>query len=416
MPGINQFNISDVSKEEQDVLDEVFLGAGLRYRRIGGIDTRLADIAAKVLPILKRHLVRNDRLRGEILLRFATPHAKKFFNELFEQWIIEDDHINRDILTRAIIAILTNSNATRVWHALRVRAHLGTSEIELISYLSRYPSVAKEVVEHILWLLDNKTLNKSEFAYVRRIKNPTVENKVREIESRRKTRETSETGNSRASGSIAAVESTTEIHSVNTDLPRSIRRSRADAALSSLETKLDFLARCGLSLAPHFTAQDLLGSYSREAFEKPGFDLTLVALGMTEERPPWRSYCVNAWHFDFECIEDGDSYKAIAERLSQLTQGSLPLKNITSRVNRDEETVTLHFESNGIPFQAILKMTDDWVDPALFSKFSQLLARFDNSKIFISNQTREQSCVIACVTRDQYAALKEARINFVQIM
>jgi hypothetical protein len=54
----------------------------------------------------------------------------------------------------------------------------------------------------------------------------------------------------------------------------------------TLEQKLETLAECGLSLAPPFTAQDLLESWSREEFEKPGFDMTLIGLGMTEERPP----------------------------------------------------------------------------------------------------------------------------------
>ena len=84
----------------------------------------------------------------------------------------------------------------------------------------------------------------------------------------------------------------------------------------TLEQKLATLAECGLHLAPPFTAQDLLESWPREHFEKPGFTMTLVGLGMTEERPPWRNHSINVWHFDTECIEDHGSYVRIARPAS----------------------------------------------------------------------------------------------------
>jgi hypothetical protein len=60
-------------------------------------------------------------------------------------------------------------------------------------------------------------------------------------------------------------------------------KKRSSAPLS-LEQKLDILAGCGLRLAAPFQVQDLLTSFPREAFEKPGFDLVLAALGMAEEQ------------------------------------------------------------------------------------------------------------------------------------
>src|ERR1700742_224977 len=107
---------------------------------------------------------------------------------------------------------------------------------------------------------------------------------------------------------------------------------RAKDALT-LERKLEILAECGLYLAPPFTAQDLLKSWPREEFEKPGFDLTLVGLGMTEERPPRSNHSVNVWHFDTECIEDNGSYLRIAQRMAELTQGSLVIENARDQVD-----------------------------------------------------------------------------------
>ena len=60
--------------------------------------------------------------------------------------------------------------------------------------------------------------------------------------------------------------------------------TKASASIISLEQKLEILARCGLRLQPPFTVDDLLKAWDRKDFEKSGFDLALVSLGMTEEK------------------------------------------------------------------------------------------------------------------------------------
>lgn len=181
---------------------------------------------------------------------------------------------------------------------------------------------------------------------------------------------------------------------------------------STLEQKLDVLAGCGLNLAPPFKVQDLLDSWPREKFEKPGFTLTLVGLGMTEERPPWRNHSVNIWHFDTECIEDNGSYVRIAQRMAELTQGSLVIENVRDQVDVDEGIASLDFEYAGKPVHIDFEVKDDWVDPSVFSHFIRLLAQSDPAKIYLYHDTDGQDCVIACVTRDQFAALKKAGIAF----
>ena len=180
----------------------------------------------------------------------------------------------------------------------------------------------------------------------------------------------------------------------------------------TLEQKLAILAECGLSLALPFTAQDLLESWPRERFEKPGFTLALVGLGMTEERPPWRNHCVNVWHFDTECIEDDGSYLRIAERMAELTQGTLVLENVRDHVDLEAGIASLDFEHSGEPVHIDLSVNDDWVDPAVFSHFVRMLSMLDPSKVFLYHDTQGQDCIIACVTRDQFGALREAGVNF----
>jgi hypothetical protein len=137
----------------------------------------------------------------------------------------------------------------------------------------------------------------------------------------------------------------------------------------TLEGKLEMLAECGLSLAPPFTAQDLLESWPREEFEKPGFNLALIGLGMTEERAPWRNHSVNVWHFDTECIEDNGSCVRIAQRMAELTQGSPRIENPRDQVDLEAGIASLDLEHSGKPVHIDFEVKDDWVGPAVFSHF-----------------------------------------------
>jgi hypothetical protein len=193
-----------------------------------------------------------------------------------------------------------------------------------------------------------------------------------------------------------------------------IFRKRSEESLT-LEQKLAILAGCGLSLAPPFTVQDLLDSWSREQFEEPGFTLALVGLGMTEEQPPWRNHCVNAWHFDTECIEDDGSYVRIAQRMAEMTRGALVLENVRDHVDIEAGIASLDFEHSGAPIHLSFKVNDDWVDPAVLTHFVRMLAMADPSKVFLYYDTKGQDCVIACVTVYQFAALKQAGVSFVAL-
>jgi hypothetical protein len=190
-----------------------------------------------------------------------------------------------------------------------------------------------------------------------------------------------------------------------------IFRKRSEEPLT-LERKLAILAECGLSLAPPFTSKDLLDSWPREHFEAPGFTLALVGLGMTEEQPPWRNHCVNAWHFDTECIEDDGSYVRIAERMAELTQGSLVLENVRDKVDIEAGVASLDFEHSSRAVHLVFEVDNDWVDPAVFSHFVRMLEVSDPSKLFLHHDTGGQDCVIACVTRDQFAAISAVGVNF----
>ncbi len=178
------------------------------------------------------------------------------------------------------------------------------------------------------------------------------------------------------------------------------------------EQKLEILERGGLKLASPFTARDLIDSLNREQLEEPGFALTLACLGMSEERPPCRNYCVNVWQFDTECIEGSGSYVRIAERMAELTQGSLVVENVRDYVDEEAGLAILEFEHEGKTVHIDCKVQDDCVDPKVFGHFVRLLASSDPSKVFLYYDTGGQEAILACVSRDESAMLKQAGVGF----
>jgi hypothetical protein len=181
----------------------------------------------------------------------------------------------------------------------------------------------------------------------------------------------------------------------------------------TVEEKLALLEECGVKPAPPFTIDDLLKSFDREQFEEDGFNLILVGLGMNEgEDELAGNYCVNLWHFDTECIENHGDYKRIANRMMQMTQGSLLLENIKDYVDVEKKMAWLSFSFKGQTIKIDCEAQDDWVDPNIFGKFVDLLRQSDQSKVYIYYNLGGQDCILGCVTRDELKRLNDYGIKF----
>lgn len=196
------------------------------------------------------------------------------------------------------------------------------------------------------------------------------------------------------------------------------RRSASSGAgdpRMTLEQKLDLLAGCGFRPAPPFTCDDLLKTWNRADYEKPGYDLVLVGLGMTEEQEPWRNHCVNLWHFDTECIEDHGDHKKIAARMAEMAEGSLSLENIQDHVDVDKKEAWLSFVFRSKTITIPCEVRDDWVDSAIFGRFVELLAQSDPAKTYVYYDLGGQDCLIGCVTKEQLQSLNRQGIRFVPL-
>ena len=181
---------------------------------------------------------------------------------------------------------------------------------------------------------------------------------------------------------------------------------------ATFEEKLSILEECGIKLAEPFTVDYLLKSYSRADYEKAGFEKLLVGLGTTEEQEPYRNLCVNLWHFDTECIEDDGDYKKIAERMAEMTKGSLRFENVRDSVDIEKEKASLSFSFNGQDIKINCKVEDDWVDTAVFNQFVNLLKQADPSKVYIYYDLGGQDCIIGCVTKKELKRLNDYGIDF----
>jgi hypothetical protein len=176
----------------------------------------------------------------------------------------------------------------------------------------------------------------------------------------------------------------------------------------TIEEKLQTLADCGLRLKDEFGIPDLVASWGRKALDEPGYNMALVCLGMTQEQAPWTPHCDKLWHFDTECIEDGGSYVRIAKRMQEMAQGSLPLSDLEDHIDLEEEEAWLRFTCKGRRVHIDCKVEDDWVDPAIFRHFVDLLAECDPKKIFLyCDLGGGQDCIIGCVTHEQFKKLKQ---------
>jgi hypothetical protein len=135
--------------------------------------------------------------------------------------------------------------------------------------------------------------------------------------------------------------------------------------------------------------------------------------GFEEERDDWTvvlsrmaPHCVNLAFFDTEFVEGDGAYASIAESLQEMAQGSLPLSDITDEVDHDAGVASLTFNCAGTPVHMDLEVESDRVDPAVFTRFSELLAEQDPDKVFI-HHSNGQAFFLACVTRAQYEKLRQ---------
>ncbi|HTQ12366.1 MAG TPA: hypothetical protein VMH86_00720 [Rhizomicrobium sp.] len=157
----------------------------------------------------------------------------------------------------------------------------------------------------------------------------------------------------------------------------------------SVETMLAELAKLGIRLSPGIEPDELLADFSREAIEKSGFEMLLVAMGS-----PNASFSSDVWHFDAEAIEDHGSYVDLAEHCVRLANPDLSFVRISDHVEVDEGEAWIEYENGSGVERVILAVDDDWVDPAFFDDLDKRLESRGSKRRFWAHVLGQDSLII----------------------
>jgi hypothetical protein len=146
-------------------------------------------------------------VRHDLYLRFHTPFAYRYLDQILNWWLVETNAAARETLTQIILLLLKRKDCQRVWQIVKETPSGGIEDLILVR-LASFPR-CNEAVERLVSVLQSGKLNQVAVGDLWRLKDSRV---ARWIEDQRGT------GN-------PAVESTLRKAS-STELPRAIRRSR----------------------------------------------------------------------------------------------------------------------------------------------------------------------------------------------
>ena len=174
----------------------------------------------------------------------------------------------------------------------------------------------------------------------------------------------------------------------------------------SIYAQLDQLARCGIEPRPGVGVADLLSRHSEHQYETDPFRLMLSTLGEESNDLPPVPLSDSVWHLRVGCISGPGDYTQIAERMSLLAQGALPITDISDELNWSGGVVWLRFRLGYEPFEWPARLREHWIDPALFSRFVVLLEAQETERRFTYLDLGGQDALLGCATPQQFAELR----------
>jgi len=187
---------------------------------------------------------------------------------------------------------------------------------------------------------------------------------------------------------------------------------RKSAPALPLAEQLRVLAEHGIRPAAGVTAETLLAQFGAADYEADPFRLLLCVLGGEDADGYGRGerawFSQDIWHFDTECIEDHGDYVVIAERLAALSKGALPLTDVEDSVDVEDGEARLSFKLDGQLHVLEPAVDDDWVDPLVLTRMTELLDGRGTGRRFTYVDLEGQDCLIGCSTDAERRALAQA--------
>jgi hypothetical protein len=164
--------------------------------------------------------------------------------------------------------------------------------------------------------------------------------------------------------------------------------------------------------------EELLISFPREEYESPPYALLLSMLGGEVEDDSASGYFSDdLYSFDTECIEDHGNYARKVERLGQIAEGDLPIKNLRDYVDLAAGEAWIELELDGRTHRFEPAIDDDWFDPAVLTWLDSLAAERGSRRRLMYLDTGDQNVVVGFATLEQLKRLRRATgLGFVRLV
>lgn len=174
-----------------------------------------------------------------------------------------------------------------------------------------------------------------------------------------------------------------------------------------LEQQLRLLADAGIRMRDGVTIDDLLDEYPPEEYEEDPFRLALVMLGSCENRLPGTVYSSDDVRtLDSECIEDSGDYTDLIKDLRPLLGDDLLIEHIQDHFDPDADEARIELRLDGQTHHFQPQIRRDWLDEAVFSWLSSLLAARGSPRRLTHLADDGQCFVLACLTTPQRRTLR----------
>jgi hypothetical protein len=174
----------------------------------------------------------------------------------------------------------------------------------------------------------------------------------------------------------------------------------------SLYAQLDELERCGIVPNAGVGPADLLARHSEREYEIHPFRLLLSVFGQESTAASYIPLSEHVWHLRVGSITGPGDYTRIAQRMSLLAQGALPITDMSDELDWAAGVVWLRFRLRNEQFDWPARLREHWIDPNLFSRFVVLLEAQDTPLRFTYLDLGGQDALLGCATLQQFAELR----------
>jgi hypothetical protein len=166
---IKDLAMFEATPQELFILSDIERKTGLRFRLLGGIDTRDEAIARVVLPILAEwpEKIADRSQRDAVYSRFHTPHAYPYLDQIISWWIKEDP-LALDLLTQDLALIVKCCDAERVWKLCK-EVPRRPFHYMLVSKLATCPDVEREAKDALVHALQSESLRAGDLSYIAKV-------------------------------------------------------------------------------------------------------------------------------------------------------------------------------------------------------------------------------------------------------